>query len=238
MGQPQGIGQKETPRELAERIGIEFSNPALLIRALTHRSYLNEHPEALEDNERLEFLGDAVLDFLVGAWLYHRYPEMAEGELTQMRTALVRTEQLASFAEQIRLGQVLLLGQGEIKSGGRERPGLLCGAFEALVGGLYLDSGITEVSEFLVPFLENAVALILEKGHPRDPKSLLQEWTQARGMPPPDYRTVAEQGPDHEKEFTVQVVIQDRVVSEGSGCSKREAAKQAARKAYAVVSGS
>jgi ribonuclease-3 len=237
MSQPQGTAQEESPREFMERLGVNFSNLALLTRALTHRSYLNEHPEALEDNERLEFLGDAVLDFLVGSWLYHRYPEMAEGELTQMRTALVRTEQLADFAEQVDLGRALRLGQGEIKSGGRQRPGLLCGAFEALVGGLYLDSGIERVSEFMEPFLEDAVRMILENGHPRDPKSLLQEWTQARGMPPPDYQTVAESGPDHAKEFTVQVVIEGEVISQGTGCSKREAAKLAARDAYQDLAG-
>lgn len=237
MIQSQGNPQEESPREFMKRIGVDFSNAALLTRALTHRSYLNEHPEALEDNERLEFLGDAVLDFLVGAWLYHRYPEMAEGELTQMRTALVRTEQLAEFAEHIDLGRALRLGQGEIKSGGRQRPALLCGAFEALVGGIYLDSGIQQVSDFIESFLEDAVPLILENGHPRDPKSLLQEWTQARGMPPPEYRTVSASGPDHAKEFTVHVLVQDRVVSEGKGCSKREAAKRAARDAYQQLAG-
>ena len=237
MTRTPGSPEVGSPQEFMDRMGVKFSNLALLTRALTHRSYINEHPEALEDNERLEFLGDAVLDFLVGAWLYHRFPEMAEGKLTQMRTALVRTEQLADFAEQIQLGQVLRLGQGEIATGGRERPGLLCAGFEAVVGGLYLDQGIEVVGDFLEPFLEEAVDQILETGHPRDPKSLLQEWTQARGMDAPSYRTVSEMGPDHAKKFQVEVLVKDRVISEGVGFSKREAAKEAARRAYRILAG-
>ena len=131
-----------TPSELAKRLDLVFTNQALLTRALTHRSYLNEHPETLEDNERLEFLGDAVLDFLSGAWLYNHYPEMSEGELTRMRSALVRTEQLAEFARSLSLGDALRLGRGEIVGKGRERDLLLCATFEALVGALYLDQGI------------------------------------------------------------------------------------------------
>ncbi|NTW44050.1 MAG: ribonuclease III, partial [Anaerolineaceae bacterium] len=129
----------ESPQELAERLSLQIGDWLLLSRALTHRSYLNEHPEALEDNERLEFLGDAVLDFVVGAWLYHRYPEMPEGDLTRMRSALVHTEQLAEFAVKIDLGRSMRLGRGEAQAGGRTRPALLCDTFEALIGALYLD---------------------------------------------------------------------------------------------------
>ena len=135
----QGDLKVESPQKLAKRLNVQFLNFALLNKALTHRSYLNENPDSLEDNERLEFLGDAVLDFLVGAWLYHNYPEMAEGELTRLRSALVRTEQLAEFAKKINLGAALRLGRGEGLGGGRDRQVLLCGVFEALVGALYLD---------------------------------------------------------------------------------------------------
>ena len=114
----------ETPAELAARILPEMTDLLLLSRALTHRSYLNEHPEAIEDNERLEFLGDAVLDFVVGAWLYNRYPEMPEGDLTRMRSALVHTEQLAAFAEELGIGKAMRLGRGELQAGGQNRPGL------------------------------------------------------------------------------------------------------------------
>ena len=142
MENPVNLSVPEKPQELAERLGLKFNDWLLLSRALTHRSYLNEHAEAIEDNERLEFLGDAVLDFMVGAWLYNRYPEMPEGDLTRMRSALVHTQQLAEFAAKINLGNALRLGRGEIQGGGRHRPALLCDTFEALVGAIYLDQGI------------------------------------------------------------------------------------------------
>lgn len=221
----------ETPQEFNNRMGLGFKNKMLLTRALTHRSYINENPHALEDNERLEFLGDAVLDFVVGAWLYHHFPEMAEGDLTLVRTALVRTEQLAEFARQIDLGRAIRLGQGEIVSGGRRRDALLCAGFEALIGGLYLDQGIEAVELFFEPYLSGAVNKILVGGHPRDPKSLLQEWTQARSLTAPVYETIEESGPDHEKVFTVKVIVEDLVSGVGEGNSKREASKRAAKEA-------
>jgi ribonuclease-3 len=236
MARSQGQEDLESPPDFDQRIGLEFNNLRLLTRALTHRSYINENPQALEDNERLEFLGDAVLDFVVGAWLYHHYPEMNEGDLTLVRTALVRTEQLAEFARWIELGKALRLGQGEIVSGGRTRNALLCAGFEALVGGLYLDQGIQAVEGFFEPFMTRAMIEILEEGQTRDPKSLLQEWTQARAITQPEYRTVLESGPDHEKVFTVEVVIQDLVKGTGSGNSKRQASKEAARDALEKLS--
>src|SRR5512143_3781618 len=124
----------ESPREFSQRLKLPFSDSLLLSRALTHRSYLNEHPEALEDNERLEFLGDAVLDFVVGAWLYNQYPEMPEGDLTRLRSALVYTDQLAEFARQVQLGRAMRLGRGEAQAGGKDRTALLCDTFEAVIG--------------------------------------------------------------------------------------------------------
>lgn len=226
----------ESPQEFNNRIGLGFKNQMLLTRALTHRSYINENPHALEDNERLEFLGDAVLDFIVGAWLYHHFPEMTEGDLTLVRTALVRTEQLAEFARQIDLGKAIRLGQGEIVSGGRLRNALLCAGFEALIGGLYLDQGIEAVELFFEPYLFSAVNKILVAGHPRDPKSLLQEWTQARGLTPPVYETIKESGPDHEKVFMVEVRVEDLAKGIGEGYSKREASKLAAKEALDKLS--
>jgi ribonuclease-3 len=236
MEQSSNQERLESPQEFNNRIGLGFKSTMLLTRALTHRSFINENPDALEDNERLEFLGDAVLDFLVGAWLYHHYPEMTEGELTLLRTALVRTEQLAAFARQIGLGSAIRLGKGEIVSGGRNRNALLCGGFEALIGGLYLDQGIEAVRDFFEPYLSQAVEQILSEGHPRDPKSVLQEWTQARGLNPPEYHTVKESGPDHEKVFTVEVNINDLVDGVGKGFSKREASKEAAQQALEKLS--
>ena len=227
----QGEQQLETPQHLASRLNLPFSNFLLLSRALTHRSYNNEHPEAIEDNERLEFLGDAVLDFLVGDWLYNHFPEMSEGQLTRMRSALVRTEQLGEFALQIDLGAAMRLGRGENESGGRKRPVLLCGTFEALVGALYLNSGMPAVRDFIEPFLESTTAQILVDRSEYDPKSLLQEWVQAQGFNPPVYRTISTSGPEHEKSFEVEVAVNGKVYGRGFGQSKQAGAKSAARNA-------
>jgi ribonuclease III len=212
-----------------------FSNKSLLFRALTHRSYINEHPEALEDNERLEFLGDAVLDFLVGAWLYNHFPEMAEGGLTRLRAALVGNEQLAHFGRQIGLGEVLRLGRGEEESGGGDRPALLGSTFEALVGALYLDQGIPAVKEFLEPFLRSASDQILLERKDLDAKSLLQEWAQSHGYGAPYYRTSLASGPDHDKIFEVEVLIRGKIYGRGSGHSKQAAAKAAARSVLSTL---
>lgn len=214
--------------DFARRNKLNFKDSSLLIRALTHRSYLNEHPEALEDNERLEFLGDAILDFLVGAWLYNQFPEKAEGELTRLRSALVRTEQLASFANIFDIGSVIRLGKGEIENGGRTRNIILCSTFEALIGALYLDEGLDEVQKFIEPLLEPAVSAIISSRGYKDPKSVLQEWVQGRGLPPPEYRTISSAGPEHDKLFEVEVIISDKVICHGSGRSKQAAAKDAA----------
>lgn len=235
MESTQGTPGVETPQDFARRLGLSLSDPGLLARALTHRSYANEHVEALEDNERLEFLGDAVLDFLVGAWLYERFPEMREGELTRLRSALVRTEQLAEFARQINLGAAMRLGRGEDESGGRHRPALLCGTFEALIGAIYLSDGIPAVQTFIEPMLEVATQQILSARKEQDPKSLLQEWIQARGLEHPIYRTVAANGPDHAKVFEVEVIINGEVLGRGDGHSKQAATKAAARAALKAL---
>jgi len=235
MEPSQGEHREITPRELAQRLNLQFRDYLLLSRALTHRSYLNEHPEAIEDNERLEFLGDAILDFLVGAWLYNRFPEMAEGALTRLRSALVRTEQLAEFASEIGLGYAMRLGRGEAESGGRQRLALLCATFEAFIGALYLDQDIETVTQFMEPLLESVADQILTSGRFRDPKSQLQEWTQARGLGAPVYITVAATGPDHAKVFDVEVVVNGEVQGRGNGNSKQAAAKAAARAAMKVL---
>ncbi|MEN8171349.1 MAG: ribonuclease III [Chloroflexota bacterium] len=228
MAITRGASGIESPRDLAQRLEIQFSDLKLLHRALTHRSYLNENPDVLKDNERLEFLGDAVLDFLVGAWLYSHFPEMAEGQLTRMRSALVRTEQLADFASQINLGAAMLLGRGEADSGGRTRPALLCAAFEALVGAIYLNIGLPAVQEFMEPFLESVADSIYTSGKMQDPKSRLQEWTQAHGHGAPTYCTVSTTGPDHAKIFEVEVEINGQIYGRGTGHSKQAATKAAA----------
>lgn len=231
----QGEFNQIDPLDFADNLGLEFSDTLLLSRALTHRSYLNEHPESLEDNERLEFLGDAVLDFLVGAWLYNRFPEMPEGHLTRLRSALVRTENLAQFARTIDLGDAMFLGHGESDGGGRDRPALLCGTFEALIGALYLDQGIKSVQAFIAPMLETAVQKILRGNKDKDPKSILQEWAQSRGLGTPYYRTVSSFGPDHAKNFEVEVHIGNSVYGSGIGHSKQAAAKLAAEETIKLL---
>jgi ribonuclease-3 len=212
----------------------QFHDLSLLARALTHRSYLNEHPEvALEDNERLEFLGDAVLDFVVGAWLYNRFPELREGRLTSLRAALVRTDTLAEFAVQAGLPAELRLGRGESESGGRARQSLLCNAFEAAIGALYIDQGLDAVSAFLQTLLPNEVERVIADERDRDAKSVLQEWSQAKHGRTPRYHTVHAEGPDHARQFTVEVKIGEQVVGRGVGPSKQIAAQAAASDALA-----
>jgi ribonuclease-3 len=215
---------------------LSFSDKALLQRALTHRSYINENPDyALEDNERLEFLGDAVLDFVTAEYLYDHFPEMAEGRLTNLRSALVRTEQLGEFANRVRLGDFLLLGRGEDESGGRERLTLLCDAFEAVVGALYLDQGLAVTRKFICGFIEPALHEILNSETDKDAKSRLQELAQSHYRLTPTYRTIKEQGPDHAKEFTVEAVIGKKIYGRGIGFSKQAAAQEAARAALEVL---
>ena len=225
----------ETPQEFAKRLNIPITDWLLLSRALTHRSYLNEHTEALEDNERLEFLGDAVLDFVVGAWLYNQYPEMPEGDLTRMRAALVHTEQLAEFAREVGLGNALRLGRGEAQGGGRDRNALLCDGFEAVIGAVFLNKGITAVEKFIFPFLETASNDILANHKNEDPKSLLQEWAQFKGFQAPTYITRNSTGPDHSKLFSVDVMINSVYRATGTGSSKQSAEKAAAKEALKIM---
>ena len=217
---------------LERALNISFDDKSLLHRAMIHRSYLNEHPDfPLEDNERLEFLGDAVLDFVIGEYLYHRFPELPEGPLTSLRSALVRRDTLARFAAQLSLGQYLLMGHGEAESGGRGRPATLCATFEALVGALYLDQGLSSLVELLEPLIIPEIARILEEELHKDAKSRLQELAQGLMHHTPRYSTVSESGPDHAKEFTVQVTIGGRVYGHGKGLSKQQAAQEAAQDA-------
>ncbi|MCB8943221.1 MAG: ribonuclease III [Ardenticatenaceae bacterium] len=217
---------------LEEKLGFLFRDHSLLSRAMTHRSYLNENPDmVLEDNERLEFLGDAVLDFVVGAFLYHKYPEMDEGELTSLRAALVRTKSLAEFAQLWGLGGFLRLGYGEAENGGRERLPILCAAFEALIGAIYLDQGLVMVQSLVKPLIEPALVNILEESLHKDAKSEFQVWAQAHFNITPRYVVVHTDGPDHAKEFTVQVLVGEQMWGVGNGRSKQRAAQAAARNA-------
>jgi len=223
----------ESASDLNRRLNLPFTNISLLTRALTHRSYVNENHDAQEDNERLEFLGDAVLDFIVGAWAYNRFPELQEGDLTKIRSAVVRNEQLANFSRRIELGGAIRLGRGEAASGGNDRDGLLGSAFEALIGALYLDAGLGAVEAFVNPILDDVQDYILDEI--QDPKSRLQEWAQAEKLGTPQYVTISARGPDHAKEFEVEVRIQGITYGRGHGTSKGVAARIAAQTALEAL---
>jgi ribonuclease-3 len=225
----------ESAANLAGRLGLRFSNLHLLVRALTHRSYVNEYQDATEDNERMEFLGDAVLDFVVGAWVYNHFPEMQEGDLTRMRSALVRTDTLAAFARTLDLGPALRLGRGELASGGRERDNLLCATFEALIGALYLDAGIPAVGNFMEPLLGGVSTKVIGQVERYDPKSTLQEWAQSNKLGTPRYMTISSSGPDHAKVFTVEVQVDGKIYGQGAGSSKHSAAQMAAHAALEIL---
>lgn len=226
----------DASRRFEKSTEIAFRDKTLLQRALTHRSYVNESRVFLEaDNERLEFLGDAVIDFVIGEHLYHRFPEMREGNLTNLRAALVREETLADFAREIHLGDFLQLGRGESDSGGRERPAILCAVFEAVVGALFLDQGVRAVKDFMFPLVEPVLPDLVETAAAKDAKSRLQEWSQSEFRETPRYQTVGASGPDHEKTFIVKVFIGDAFWGVGYGYSKQQASQAAAAQALVYI---
>ena len=215
-----------------EHISYRFHDQGLLLRALTHPSYVNEHLEdEISDNQRLEFLGDAVLDFVAGAWVYRHYPEFDEGRMTRLRASLVRTETLARLARQVGIGDVLRLGRGEEEAGGRERDANLCDAFEAVMGALYLDGGLAVAKAFVEPLIRPVAEETLVAEADLDAKSRLQEWTQAELGITPRYRIVAEKGPDHAKIFVAEVLLDKQVAGQGSGHSKQASEQAAAQTA-------
>lgn len=215
--------------------GIPIHDLNTLQIALTHRSYINEHEDAVHHNERLEFLGDAVLDFTVASYLYRRFPEMPEGEMTALRAALVRSESLAEFSLDLGIDTHLRLGHGEDESGGRKKTATLCAAFEAVIGAIFLDQGIEVARSFIEETCEPALETIQAQSLHRDAKSSFQEWAQANLGQTPTYEVVKEEGPDHQKTFTVQCVVGEDVWGEGLGASKRKGAQAAATKALEKV---
>jgi ribonuclease III len=209
--------------------GLNFRDKQLLKTAFVHSSYVNElGDDSQDDNERLEFLGDSILGFVVSELLYRRYPHAREGELTAMRAALVRREALARFARRLRLGDYLYLGHGEEESGGRKRAATLCATFEAVVGAIYLDQGIEAVRGFVLPIVEADIERETLEALHKDPKSRLQEWSQSHFGVLPKYRQVDHSGPDHAKTFMFQVTIRDHRYGVGQGASKQEASQAAA----------
>jgi ribonuclease-3 len=223
---------------LEKKIGPKFRNPALLQQALVHRSYLNEMADSgLESNERLEFLGDAVLGLVVASKLYEDYPDQSEGQLTEMRVALVRRDTLARVAKSLSLGDYLLLGRGEQAAGGGGRPSNLSSTYEAVVGAVFIDGGLPKARRFVLSSLA-AEYRELPKGRAlANPKSQLQELLQARFQKAPVYRLVRDEGPDHSKLFTVQVWGDKKPLGVGQGKSKQQAEKEAARDALEKIEG-
>lgn len=211
-------------------ISIKFNNQDLLLQALTHRSYINENPSfRLGHNERLEFLGDAVLELIVTEELYSRFPDKPEGELTSFRAALVNSKMLAETAVKIKINDFLMLSRGEAKDTGRARQYILANAYEALVGSIYLDLGYESASGFIHNFLLPNIDEILNRKLYKDPKSLFQEEAQERVSITPTYDVIREWGPDHDKHFVVGIFLGNELVAEGEGPSKQIAQEEAAR---------
>jgi ribonuclease-3 len=223
--------------ELEALLGHRFTNRHWLEQALTHRSYRQESGAAL-DNERLEFLGDAVLTLLASEFLMARFPEWSEGQLSRSRARLVNGASLSAAASRLGLGGFLRLGHGEEKTGGRSKRALLADAYEAVVGAIYLDAGLATAGSFVRrTLLEPALAEQPELLSRSDYKSALQEWLQARGRPPAEYLVVAESGPDHRKRFTVELRVEGSCLAVAEGASKKEAEQAAAKEALARLRG-
>lgn len=212
-----------------------FHRPALLEEALTHSSYLNETDISGRDNERLEFLGDAIVDFIAGEMLYHMYPDAPEGVLTQLRAALVRADSLAIMAAKLRMGEFVRLGHGEEVTGGRTRVNILADVFEAVVGAVYLDGGLEAVRQFLEPHLRELLEHILAHDLHLDARTVLQEQAQAMLKVTPIYRVTEEIGKAHEREYVVEAVVNDVVLGTGRASNKRVAAQLAARSALEQI---
>ena len=225
-----------SPSELASALGLSFSDADLLQQSLYHHSYLNEAPDReIESNERLEFLGDAVLGLIVSEKLYRDYPALSEGHLSQLRALLVRWDALAQAARRIDLGSYLVLGRGEELSGGRERPSNLAGAYEALIGAAFLDGGMTKARKLVLRLLKPDFDEIAARGVTADSKSELQHVAQTRWRQIPEYRLISSEGPDHAKLFTVEVCIGDQVLGGGQGRNKKQAELNAARQALETL---
>lgn len=217
---------------LQNRIGYRFRDPSLLERALTHSSYANECKQKTECNERMEFLGDAVLSIIVADHIFHKF-HLAEGDLTKIRASLVCEKSLYEFARKIDLGSELLLGHGEEQTGGRERPSVVSDAFEALIAAIYLDGGLEKAAQFVLPFVEE------DLGHEEAPfvdyKTRLQEIIQKNPEERVEYVLVSAQGPDHDKKFVVEVHLNSNVIGHGVSRSKKGAEQAAAQEALSLM---
>ena len=213
----------------------EFNNQKLFQQAFIHRSYLNEAKEPLESNERLEFLGDSILSFVVSQHLYITYPQFDEGILTNLRSLVVNTKSLAKTAKTLQFGDHLMLSRGEEDSKGRENESILANTFEAVIGAMFMDQGIESVKTFLHAVLIPDIETYVQKKVFKDPKSLLQEYVQSKKQNSPMYKVIHEEGPAHAKQFTIGVFVENVLTGEGKGKSKQEAEERAAEKALEKI---
>ena len=215
---------------LQQVLGVNFNDISLLQQALVHRSYLNENLDfPLSSNERLEFLGDSLLGFVIARKLYQEFPDLSEGEMTKLRAALVRQQSLARLANSLGLGDYLYLGYGEEATGGRAKPSTLARVLEAVIGAVLMDQGFAGAEQFVLSLFQDEIHDAIEEKLAGDCKSRLQELVQAKHRMPPLYRKIKEEGPDHAKEFTVEVIVAGSVIGTGRGRSKRMAEMEAAR---------
>lgn len=230
------VSMKNSRTESLEKnIGVRFGDKSILETALTHRSYLNEHRDISENNERLEFLGDAVLELIVSDFLYVTYPDRPEGELTSFRSALVKTDSLALSAKDLEIGKYIRMSKGEEDSGGREKDYLLANTFEAVLGAIYLDQGYGICREFISKTLFPKIEQIVEYRLDIDSKTKMQEMAQSVFKLTPTYEVIKEEGPDHNKIFTVVVKLDEKIVGQGEGGSKQKAEEQAAREGIEYI---
>lgn len=222
-------------KDLEKNIGYEFKDKKLLKRALLHTSYCNEVKSAGESNERLEFLGDSILSVVVAEYLFSHYKKQHEGDLTKLRASLVCEKALAVFAKEIELGRFIMLGKGELHNGGNERPSILSDAFEALLAAMYLDGGMETVKPFILKFVEAELEMRNKTGCFNDYKTQLQEIIQRNREEELLYVLVGEEGPDHDKQFTVEVRLNSNVIGKGLGHSKKQAEQLAAKQALELM---
>lgn len=228
------MNEQERIKDFQKRIGYQFKNEKLLSEALSHSSYANENKKQRNSNERLEFLGDSVLSIVVSDYIFEHFKHLPEGELTKLRASLVCEKSLFEFSKKIELGSYIFLGKGEELSGGRERPSIISDAFEAVIAAVYLDGGMKPVRKYILSFIPNDISPKGSKSF-HDYKTMLQEIIQKNPEEKVEYFLKSESGPDHDKNFTVQVLLNHNVIGEGIGHSKKNAEQAAAKEALALM---
>jgi ribonuclease-3 len=222
-------------KDLEKKLGIKFNDISLLKRALTHRSYLNENRDVEKNNERLEFLGDAVLELIISEHLYTKYPKRPEGDLTSFRSAIVRTESLADASRELEYGKYLYMSKGEEETGGRDKDYILANTFEAVLGAIYLDQGYSKCKDLVNKILISKIPNIVKNRLDIDSKTKIQEIAQAKYKKTPTYSVLKEYGPDHNKKFVVGVKIGNKIIGKGKGDSKQKAEEAAAQKGLKYI---